>query len=79
MYSVSESCNPAFVFVHALLVLFMQSGNGVRLTLSNFNLTYNSNFNALGIQGQTTYFFAGSLQASVSSVCMQSQHCPLAP
>ncbi len=43
----------------------MQGTSGVRLAFSNFNFTFVSQFETLGLQGEASYFFAGSVQGSV--------------
>jgi hypothetical protein len=42
--------------------------SGVRVILSNYNFTYTSKFTTLGIEGQAQYYFAGTVQAAVSSL-----------
>lgn len=37
----------------------------MRLTFSNFNFTFVSQFETLGLQGEAAYYFAGNVQASV--------------
>ncbi len=46
-------------------------GNVVQLTFVKYNFTYVSQFQALGLQGEASYWFAGSIQTSVSPSC----HC----
>ena len=41
-------------------------GNVVQLTFVKYNFTYVSQFQALGLQGEASYWFAGSIQTSVS-------------
>ena len=58
-----------FKAAHALSPLgdvCLQGVAGVRVILTNYNFTYTSAFTTLGIQGQADYYFAGTLQASVS-------------
>lgn len=46
----------------------MQGTSGVRLTFSNFNFTFVSQFETLGLQGEAAYYFAGNVQGSVRTL-----------
>ncbi|EIE21490.1 hypothetical protein COCSUDRAFT_66913 [Coccomyxa subellipsoidea C-169] len=43
--------------------------SGVRLTFSNFNFTFVSQFETLGLQGEAAYYFAGNVQGSAILGC----------
>ncbi|BDA44712.1 probable broad substrate specificity ATP-binding cassette transporter at C-terminar half [Coccomyxa sp. Obi] len=52
-----------------LISVYSTGTSGVRLAFSNFNFTYVSQFETLGLQGEASYFFAGSVQGSAILGC----------
>ena len=44
-------------------------GTAVQLTFVKYNFTYTTQFTALGLQGEASYWFAGTIQTSVRPSC----------
>ncbi|KAK9908503.1 hypothetical protein WJX75_008761 [Coccomyxa subellipsoidea] len=52
-----------------LISVYSTGTSGVRLTFSNFNFTFVSQFETLGLQGEAAYYFAGNVQGSTILGC----------
>jgi hypothetical protein len=44
-------------------------GSTVELTFVKYNFTYTTQFTALGLQGEASYWFAGTIQTMVAPPC----------
>ena len=49
-------------------------GSDIQLTFVKYNFTYVSQFQALGLQGEASYWFAGSIQTSVTRMPLLRMH-----
>lgn len=47
----------------------------MQLTFLKYNFTYLSQFQALGLQGEASYWFAGNIQTTVSPFLLLSLRC----
>jgi hypothetical protein len=61
-------CTRQYSRAPELCAIYLQ-GTAVELTFVKYNFTYTTQFTALGLQGEASYWFAGTIQTSVRFSC----------